>query len=73
MQGGVPQILADQLTLSQPGGTDYTPHITTGTPGFSDLPAALDLNCYIVLGHLGAVKNLKFVIEPMIIGYAIRY
>ena len=22
-----PQILADQLTLSQPGGTDYAPHI----------------------------------------------
>ena len=35
------QILADQLTLSQPGGTDYAHLITTGTPGFSDLPMAL--------------------------------
>ena len=41
---GVPwhtQILADQLTLFQPGGTDYAQPITTGTPGFSDLPTAL--------------------------------
>ena len=40
---GVPwdtQILADQLTLFQPGGTDYAHLITTGTPGFSDLPTA---------------------------------
>ena len=36
-----PQILADQLTLSQPGRADYAHHITTGTPGFSDLPTAL--------------------------------
>ena len=32
-------ILADQLTLFQPGGTDYAHLITTGTPGFSDLPS----------------------------------
>ena len=41
---GVPwhtQILADRLTLFQPGGTDYAHLITTGTPGFSDLPTAL--------------------------------
>ena len=41
---GVPwhtQNLADQLTLFQPGGTDYVHLITTGTPGFSDLPTAL--------------------------------
>ena len=41
---GVPwhtQILADQVTLFQPGGTDYAHLITTGTPGFSDLPTAL--------------------------------
>ena len=38
------QILADQLTLFQPGGTDYA-HlvITTGTPGFSDFSTALIL------------------------------
>ena len=35
------QILADQLNLFQPGGTDYARLITTGTPGFSDLPMAL--------------------------------
>ena len=35
------QILADQLTLFQPGGTNYAHLITTGTPGFSDLPTAL--------------------------------
>ena len=42
---GVPwhtQILTDQLTLFQPGGTDYAHLITTGTPGFSDLPTALN-------------------------------
>ena len=33
--------LADQLTLFHPGGTDYAHIITTGTPGFSDLPTAL--------------------------------
>jgi hypothetical protein len=38
-----PQILEDQLPLSQPGGTDYAQLITTGTPGFSDLPTALIL------------------------------
>jgi hypothetical protein len=31
-----PKILADQLTLSQPGGADFAHCITTGTPGFSD-------------------------------------
>ena len=36
-----PQILANQLTLSQPGGADYVHYIDTGTPGFSDLPTAL--------------------------------
>ena len=38
-----PQILADQLTISQPGGTDYAHLITTGTPGFPDLPTALQI------------------------------
>ena len=36
-----PQILADQFTLSQPAGVDYTHHITTGSPGISDLPTSL--------------------------------
>ena len=40
-------ILADQLKLSQPGGTDYAYLsllvllINTDTPGFSDLPMTL--------------------------------
>ena len=34
------QLLADQLTLFQPGGTDYAHLVTTGTPGFSDVPTA---------------------------------
>ena len=33
-----PQILGDQLTLSQ---LEDAHHIFTGTPGFSDLPTAL--------------------------------
>ena len=36
-----PQILADQLTLSKPGGTNYAHLINTDTPGFSDLPTTL--------------------------------
>jgi hypothetical protein len=46
---GVPwhtQILADQLTLFQPGGTDYAHLITTGTPGISDLPTALQKSIF---------------------------
>ena len=41
---GVPwhtQILADQLTLFQPGGTDYAHLFTNSTHGFSDLPTPL--------------------------------
>ena len=34
-----------KLTLFQPGGTDYAHLITTGTPGFSDLPTALKYQC----------------------------
>ena len=36
-----PQILADQLTLSQRGGSRLCPPYNTGTPGFSDIPTAL--------------------------------
>ena len=41
---GHTQILEDQLTLFPPGGTDYAHLITSGTPGFSDLPTALVMN-----------------------------
>jgi hypothetical protein len=42
------QILADQLTLFQSGGggTDYAHLISTGTPGFSELPTALQCIVY---------------------------
>ena len=46
---GVPwhtQILADQLTPFQLGGTDYANLITTGTPGFSDLSTALNIELF---------------------------
>ena len=36
-----PHFLADQLTLSQPGGAHYAHHITTCHPGFLDLATAL--------------------------------
>ena len=38
---GCAKYFADQLTLFQPGGTDYAHLITTGIPRFSDLPTAL--------------------------------
>ena len=38
-----PQILADQLILSQPEGADYAHQITTGNPGFPNLPTALQV------------------------------
>ena len=39
-----PQIFADKLTLSRPGGADYAHYIYTGTPVFSDLPTAMYLD-----------------------------
>ena len=40
--GGLsPQSLAEQLTPSQPGGTDYDHHSSKSPPGFSDLATAL--------------------------------
>ena len=53
------QILVDQLTLSQPGGTNYAHHIIIGTPEFSDLPTAL-------LGIKYALRNV--VIEDCDLG-----
>ena len=38
-----PQFLAEQLTLSQPGGADYAHHSITSPHGFSDLATALQL------------------------------
>ena len=39
-----PQFLAEQLTLSQPGWTDYARHSTTSPLGFSDLATDLIAN-----------------------------
>ena len=42
---GVPwhtQILADRLTLFQPGGTDYAHHITASLPRFENPAASLE-------------------------------
>ena len=39
-----PQILVNQLTLSQTGGADYAHYIV---PGFSDLPTALTSLCKV--------------------------
>ena len=40
---GDAHILVEQLTVSQPEGADFSHQITTGTPGFSNLPMALYL------------------------------
>ena len=44
-KGAHPQILTDQLTLSQQGEADYAHHITTAPPPprFTDPPTALNI------------------------------
>ena len=54
------QIFPDQLTLSQPGGTDYAHLVTIGTLGFSDSPAALVLITY--LGNVDLAVHKLFVL-----------
>ena len=34
--------MEDQVTVIQPGGTNYAHLITTGTPRFTDLPTVLE-------------------------------
>jgi hypothetical protein len=59
-----PQILADQLTLSQLlRGTDYADLIITGTPGFSDLPTALRLTNQPKLGQAIPPENYAFFMQ----------
>ena len=53
------QILADQLTLFQPGGTDYVHLISTGTPRFSDLSTALK-------GQIKPKADWRFMDSPKI-------
>ena len=66
---GGPQILADQLTLSQPRGADYSNQINTGIPGFSDLPTALHYHSSIVLSTskwgLAPTNNNSRTVEPL--------
>ena len=67
---GVPwhtQYLADQLTLFQPGGTDYTHLITTGTPGFSDLPTALNQDRVKIEMRLQKVFGPSVVLQEKLI------
>ena len=45
-----PLVLADQLTLSQPGGVDYAHNINIGTLEFSNLPMVLKY--YLSLKYL---------------------
>ena len=62
---GVPwhtQILADQLTLFQPGGTDYVHLITTGTPGFSDLPTAMMMQ---FAAHINLSKKYIIILKKV--------
>ena len=57
-------ILEDQLTLFQPGGTDYAHLINTGTPGFVDLPTALYLLGSVKLAWGIGKKSLILKIRP---------
>ena len=50
-------ILADQLTLSEPGRADYAHHSNNGTHRFSDLPTALQRSK--VSTFLWALKRQK--------------
>ena len=45
----------------QPGGTDYAHLITTGTPGFSDLPTALLIYSHSTYHKKGniSIRNLE--------------
>jgi hypothetical protein len=49
----------DQLTLSQQGGADYAHHITTDTPGFSDLPTALHLHYAMYVHNVALRKSIR--------------
>ena len=63
---GVPwhtQILAAQLTLFQPGGTDYAHLITIGTPGISNLPTALQLQIHKTLKYLCITNRFHYDFE----------
>ena len=71
-----PQILVDQLALSQPGGANYTPQITSRPPPrFSELPTypiiyeTTTLNTYLLLKPMAnswripSKKSLIFLIH----------
>ena len=58
----LPLILADLLTLSQPGGADYARLITTCPHplGFSDPPTALQATVLPTRTHLRILKGLNW-------------
>ena len=66
--GSVSRIWAGQLILSQPGRAGYCPHITSGTPGFSDFGPAAKLTHQIdfytlrlQLGFRQSLLDLKLI------------
>ena len=66
---GVPwhtQYFTDQLTLFQPGGTDYAHLITTGIPRFSDLPTALLIGGVGILQMVSETPKLEMTIGPSV-------
>jgi hypothetical protein len=44
-----PKILTNHLILFQQVGADYAHHITTGIPGFLNLPTTLETTIYILI------------------------
>ena len=54
----LPQILANQLTQSQPWGTDYAHQITASTPGFENLTTSLT-KWYVLFMYIKLTRILE--------------
>ena len=61
-----PQILTDQLTLSQPGEADYAHYITTWAPLPPDFQTILQP--LISLPKPEQRKNLNYIVSPIPVG-----
>ena len=57
------EFLAEQLTLSQPGGADYAHHNTTSPPGFSDLATALHTINNFKASHKTLLQTISYIIH----------
>ena len=67
------QIFTNQLTLFQPGGTDYAHLITTGTPRFSDLPTALWCNAIFYDFNIPTfLKKSRQIVQFTCINYKLK-